>query len=116
MRRHRGVISEITRSRAVMAAALVVLCGLCYAKPLPVSRVTDSPVFATDDEAAVAALGKALRLDPTVEWGGLVFQLRDGGYVYSDPVTSERREVCGYRGEAPAGSRLVGIYHTHPQH
>ena len=59
---------------------------------------------------------EALEMKPTVEWGGFVFQLRDGGYVFSEPVTSERREVCGYRGEAPAGSRLVGIYHTHPQH
>jgi hypothetical protein len=99
-----------------MAAAFAVLCGLCEAGSLPVSRVIDSPVFATDDEAAVAALAIALEMKPTVEWGGFVFQLRDGGYVFSEPVTSERREVCGYRGEAPAGSRLVGIYHTHPQH
>jgi len=99
-----------------MAAALTVLCGLCEAGSMPVSRVTDSPVFATDDEAAVAALAIALEMKPTVEWGGFVFQLRDGGYVFSEPVTSERREVCGYRGAAPAGSRLVGIYHTHPQH
>jgi hypothetical protein len=99
-----------------MATAFIVLCSLCYAGSLPISRVTDSPVFTTDDAAAVAALAKALRMDPTVEWGGLVFQLRDGGYVFSEPVTSERREVCGYQGEAPAGSRLVGIYHTHPQH
>jgi proteasome lid subunit RPN8/RPN11 len=99
-----------------MAAAFTLLCGLCYAGSMPVSRVTDSPVFATDDEAALAALASALERKPTVEWGGFVFQLRAGGYVFSEPVTSERREVCGYRGEAPAGSRLVAIYHTHPQH
>ena len=99
-----------------MAAALTVLCGLCFAGSLPVSRVTDSPVFATDDEAALAALALALEMKSTVEWGGFVFQLRDGGYVYSEPVTSARRETLGYRGEAPAGARLVGIYHTHPQH
>lgn len=116
MRRHRGVISEFLRPRAVLAAAAFALCGLCYAEPLPVSRVTDSREFTSDDDAAVAALAMALNLKPTVEWGGFVFELRDGGYVFSDPVTSQRREVCGYRGEAPAGSRLVGIYHTHPQH
>src|SRR5262245_33026091 len=98
------------------AIVFVFVCGLSHADSMPISRVTDSPEFSTADDAAIAALSLALERKPTVKWGGFVFQLRGGSYVFSEPVSSDRREVCGYRGEAPAGSRLVGIYHTHPQH
>jgi hypothetical protein len=115
-RRHRWVMNRLPRLRAAFAVVFTFLCVLTYAASMPVSRVMDSPEFPTADEAAIAALSVALKRKPTVEWGGFVFQLRDGGYVYSEPVSSDRREICGYRGEAPAGSRLAGIYHTHPQH
>jgi len=116
LRQHRGAIDGPAWLQAALGIALVVMSGLVHAASTPVSRVTDSPVFATSDQAALAALSIALEKKPTIEWGGVVFQLKDGGYVYSQPVTGGERETCAYRVETPRGARLVGIYHTHPQH
>jgi hypothetical protein len=70
-------------------------------------------LFATVDEAAVAALAEAMAARPAKhEHAGVVYRCGDG-YGYTAPQRGGR---IGFRlaVDLPKGARLAALYHTHP--
>ena len=98
-----------------MAGAACAWLALAAHAGKPLSVLSLSRDFGSAEEAARAALSIAMARSEEHEYAGAIFRLK-GRYFYSEPVTNGQRKGCVYDAEAPAGSRLVGIYHTHPPH
>ncbi len=71
--------------------------------------------FATADEAARAALNRAnpASIRDNKEYGGLIYRGADGKYYYTGPLRGSDQGVTPANAPAPAGTTVVGDYHTH---
>jgi hypothetical protein len=71
--------------------------------------------FATRDDAAHAALCAAnpASIRDNREYGGLIFRGSDGKYYYTGPLRGTDQGANPAAAAAPAGSTVVGDYHTH---
>jgi hypothetical protein len=71
--------------------------------------------FATQDEAARAALERANpdSIRDNREYAGLIYRGADGQYYYTGPVQGTDQGANPSDAPAPAGSTVVGDYHTH---
>lgn len=71
--------------------------------------------FASRDEAAHAALCAAnpASIRDNREYGGLVFRGADGQYYYTGPLQGGPTGANPSDAAAPAGSTVMGDYHTH---
>jgi hypothetical protein len=55
------------------------------------------------------------RLEPsTSEQAGVMFVGKDGKYSYSIPTTQKHRDSFALRMQNSEGSKLAGLFHTHP--
>lgn len=74
------------------------------------------PEYTTVSEAIFSAL-RAVDANPSAqyyEWAGTIIRLADGKYSFSEPETDFIGDEVGFRRAHPAGSSIVGGYHTHP--
>lgn len=71
--------------------------------------------FASADEAATAAMDYAnpLSIRDNVEYGGLVYKDANGDYYAARAHTGDGDSVSLDPSSIPAGTELVGYYHTH---
>src|ERR1700754_862965 len=86
--------------------------------PVPPTPVTACPAgakgsFATQDEAARAALGIAnpQSIKANREYGGLIYKDKDGKYYYTGPIQGSDQGVNPKKAPVPAGTQVVGDYH-----
>jgi len=75
---------------------------------------TNGP-YATADDAARAALDEAnpQSIRDNLEYGGVIYQGADGQYYYSGPARGTDQGFDPASAPAPAGTTVVGDYHTH---
>lgn len=71
--------------------------------------------YTSADDAAIAALDEAnpISIRQNLEYGGLIYRLRDGRYGYTRP---QRGTIHGFSLSTvhlPTGTTEVGNYHTH---
>lgn len=83
--------------------------------PEPRDRAAGKGPFATQDAAAKAALHAA---NPNskrdnLEYAGQVYKGKDGKYYYTGPVKGTDQGANPSAAPAPAGTTVVGDYHTH---
>ncbi|MEM9588121.1 MAG: DUF4329 domain-containing protein [Planctomycetota bacterium] len=73
------------------------------------------PSFASQDAAAVAALDAAngQSIAANTEFGGLIYQNADGTYGFTTPSAGTGTGFDPSAVSAPAGTTVVGDYHTH---
>ncbi len=71
--------------------------------------------YDTQDAAARAALQNAnpQSINANREYAGLVYRGSDGKYYYTGPVQGSDQGANPRNAPAPAGSTVVGDYHTH---
>ena len=87
--------------------------------PEPVQRCSDKTKkcgpYKNSDQAAKAALNYSnpLSIRDNLEYGGLIYKDKDGGYYYSGPVIGDEDGVNPFDAEIPKDAELVGDYHTH---
>jgi Domain of unknown function (DUF4329) len=82
------------------------------------ATVTPCPArgFATADDAARAALTTAnpVSMRDNREYSGFIYKGADGRYYYSGPAMGSDQGASPTRdAPAPAGTTVVGVYHTH---
>lgn len=84
----------------------------CTTAPCPAG--TNGP-FATQDEAARAALraSNPQSIRDNREYAGLIYRGADGQYYFTGPVRGTDQGANPRNAPAPAGSQVVGDYHTH---
>lgn len=73
----------------------------------------DAAAYAYADDAATAALRKAMPLSGTLEYGGAILESK-GRFYFTEPVTSGRTGEISFSVLVPSTHRIAGIYHTHP--
>jgi len=80
----------------------------------PEPAPTNGP-FATQDEAARAALERANpdSIRDNREYSGLIYRGTDGQYYYTGPLMGSDQGANPHDSPAPAGTTVVGDYHTH---
>lgn len=78
------------------------------------ASISNGP-FATQDEAAKAALGQAnpQSIRDNREYAGLIYRDAQGRYYYSGPIMGSDQGADPSKAPAPAGTQVVGDYHTH---
>jgi hypothetical protein len=71
--------------------------------------------YQTQDGAARGALTNSnpASIKANREYGGLIYKDKDGNYHYSGPVIGGDQGVNPHDAVAPAGTTVVGDYHTH---
>jgi len=71
--------------------------------------------FATQDDAARVALRSAnpRSIKANKEYAGLIYRGKDGKYYYTGPVRGSDQGANPHSAPAPAGTTVVGDYHTH---
>lgn len=67
----------------------------------------------TLEQAATKALGEAMPLSDTYEYGGVIYE-EEGCYRYTKPTSNREKKNLSIRVLIPERSRLAAIYHTHP--
>lgn len=84
----------------------------CTTMPCPAG--TTGP-FATQDEAARAALRAAnpQSIKDNREYAGLIYRDEAGQYYFTGPVQGSDQGANPHKAPAPAGTQVVGDYHTH---
>jgi len=70
--------------------------------------------FDTPQEAARAGLAAAMEADELREYAGVIYE-KDGKYYYTQPKSSGKRDQVKVKVQYPKGSKLHGLYHTHPE-
>jgi RHS repeat-associated protein len=85
--------------------------GLCKKSKKPKGATFG---FSTQDKAATAALKKAnpQSIQDNLEYGGLIYR-KNGQYGYSGPIRGTDQGVNPWNAPVPAGTDVVGDYHTH---
>jgi proteasome lid subunit RPN8/RPN11 len=69
--------------------------------------------YPTAAEAAQAALTEAMAQSKTREYAGVIYE-QDGEFHYTTPKTSGETHAVKIKVQYPKGSKLVSLYHTHP--
>ncbi len=100
------------KSLALLLLALALPASAKDAIPDAV-LLPDAPAYATVDDAAHAALLKAMPLSGSHEYGGAVME-SEGVFYFTEPVTNGRTGEIAFAVQRPSTHRIVGIYHTHP--
>ncbi|HXT02209.1 MAG TPA: DUF4329 domain-containing protein [Elusimicrobiota bacterium] len=98
---------------ALLGVPLLLLSAAAAAADLPLSVVSETESYASADQAAIAALRRAMPLSENFENGGVVVE-RDGSFFYSEPVSNGQTGHIRFRAGVRKGDRLVALYHTHP--
>ena len=73
--------------------------------------------FRTVDAAAMAAMDKVMQESNrrNLEYGGFIYQNKDGTYSYTTAVPGEPNNIkMGNFNKPPGEQQPVAIYHTHP--
>lgn len=71
--------------------------------------------YETIDAAAAAGLALAsLATQEDHEYAGGIYKRQDGSYCYTVPVSNGSDENFRIQVQIPTGSKLAGLYHTHP--
>jgi hypothetical protein len=92
---------------------IVIFASAVNADELPITRITDSPDYATVQDAACAALDRIAHPLSENEFGGAIV-LHDGKYFYTEAVSTSDENGLDFRIQMHRGDKLVGMYHTHP--
>lgn len=79
---------------------------------LELQRVLAQRLFANPDEAAIHALNSIN--EQGYELGGGIFRDSAGRHTYSEPQGNKKTRTFEARLRIPPGTKLVGMYHTHP--
>jgi proteasome lid subunit RPN8/RPN11 len=103
----------------ILGVVLALACGgVAHAalSTAPVSTLTETVPYATEDEAARAALQAcaAMPYATRFEYGGLVIKTGDG-YRYSAPVRGTNNSVV-YTVKLAHGEAVAALYHSHTGH
>lgn len=97
-----------------MTALLLALSLTAAAKDLPEAVLApDAPAYASVDDAARAALLKAMPLSRSHEHGGVILE-SEGRYYFTEPVTNGRTGEIRFAAMVPSTHRIAAVYHTHP--
>lgn len=71
--------------------------------------------YETIDAAAAAGLALASATgQEDHEYAGVIYRRLDGSYCYTVPVSNGSDENFRIQVQIPTGSKLAGLYHTHP--
>lgn len=71
--------------------------------------------FETLDSAAAAGLSIAsVAGQEDHEYAGVIYKSADGSYCYTTPVSNGSDENFNIQAQIPTGSKLAGLFHTHP--
>lgn len=70
--------------------------------------------FDTYQEAAQGALKDAIGRSDVYEYAGVVYRWKDKFY-YTEPETSKKTHNVNVKVRYPKGSKLIGLYHSHPE-
>lgn len=70
--------------------------------------------YATEQEAAIAALEQSYQWSNQYEYGGVVLKAIDGTFVISRPITDFRGDSVYIVREVGEGYTVVADFHTHP--
>lgn len=101
------------------------MCEPAQAAELPRNLRLDIPTAQVSAQAQSfdsieQAVESALRLAAALteksrnEWGGMVLRNSAGGFVHTDPVTSNNDANVVYKLKVPEGHTPAAMYHTHP--
>lgn len=105
-------------AKLVIGLCLLLAVVVAWASTPALHMETDpaQPAYQSLDDAAVAAVRASFAKDPRSELTGVIFRDRGGAYHYTLPVgNGASSEVWGVEViRIPAGSVIVGDYHTHP--
>jgi len=91
------------------------LLTLISALPLSAPIAGQRP-YATAQDAMHAAALAAIGVSNVYESGGAIYATSEDAYYFTQPVTAHATTEIDYRVAAPAGARLIALYHTHPGH
>lgn len=98
--------------------ALLLLSGQALASAfVPALSGVDASCQGYETIDAAAAAGLALASgsgQEDHEYAGVVYRRLDGSYCYSVPVSNGSDENFRIQVQLPKGSKLAGLYHTHP--
>lgn len=97
--------------RSLIILSLLVSAQTLAETPKPLS-LPSGECSASINEAIVAAM-KVAMVDHTSEYGGAIYQDGDK-FCYTTPVTQNSNTSVDFRISKPAGTKLVALYHTHP--
>ena len=111
---HRPIVIEIRQSHALHGQQQAQTLKQQAIALLPLDA--KYPEYITVSEAIFSAL-RAVEAHPSsiyYEWSGALIRLADGKYSYTKPETDYIGDQVGIRRAHPAGSSIIGGYHTHP--
>jgi proteasome lid subunit RPN8/RPN11 len=97
----------------IMILALLFIRVAFAADPLT-QPIPNQNGFDTMDMAATEALKECIKLSTKFEYGGVILEW-NGKFYFTNPITSKSdKEIGTFRIAFYKGSKVVGLYHTHP--
>lgn len=95
---------------SALALAALPASNTCLASA-PVSTITETVAYSTEQEATVAGIQAAFAASKYSEYGGGIVRLADGSYRYTAPVSIRDEKHVEY--SIKAAGKIVAVYHTH---
>ena len=110
-------------TKLILSTIVIVEIGfassICFAaKPLSKFNSNISKAESSVDKAATLALRLSVKKSTSIEYGGCLFKkTKDdlNAFYFTEPATNGSPDEFAITCELPSGSKLVGLYHTHPR-